>query len=153
MSTTIRGKVYQPASNNFIRRHFWCGINALMKVRGAVRRDGAAWLPEGQTAIEYRSLQPSTLKSNALQLKKNPVAVCCNCQVGLADVVLQVRKVSVDSAPYLHMTCHLLGPTFIPSVAVIKASLSWEEKKNSNGNREKSFCSIFQAEDTTHRGL
>lgn len=40
-------------------------------------------------AIEYRSLQPSTITSNALQLKKNPVAVCRNCQVGLADAELQ----------------------------------------------------------------
>ena len=60
-----------------------------MKVRGAVRRDGAAWLPEGQTAIEYKSLQPSTITSNAVQLKKRPVAACCKCQDCLADAVVQ----------------------------------------------------------------
>lgn len=56
-------------------------------------------------ALKYRSLQPSTITSNALQLKKNPVAVCCNCQVGLADAILQgaekVSRFSTVSTHYL----------------------------------------------------
>jgi len=105
-------------------------------------------------AIEYRSLQPSTTTSNVLQLKKNPVAVCCNCHVGLADAVLQsagnVCRFSTVS------THHLPSPWFhihsLCSHNTTRKSFVGGEK-NSNGIRGKSCCSVFQAEDTTpHTG-
>jgi len=58
---------------------------------------------------------------------------------------------SVGSAPYLLITCHLLGSTFIPFVAIIQhASLSWEGKKIQTASEENPAVLSFKQRTPHH---
>jgi len=59
---------------------------------------------------------------------------------------------SVGSVPCLHTTCHLLGPTFIPFVAIIHANISWEEKKIQTANEKNPPVLSFK-QRTLHTGV